>query len=211
MIPRTIHQIWIGPKQRPDDWMQTWRERNPMFAFTVWDESAIDAFGLQHRDKYDYYMRKGLYDGAADVARVEILYRLGGIYIDADSVCLHTIENAPFLDRNFFAAYEYDQRIANGVIGCIPKHGIMKLYLERLRTATVLEPACFTIGGTLLTTCVDIYLAKAATMVVSDAALVSLLPSFTFYPKLGHYREATGTIYARQMWGTTKKLYKDAV
>ena len=154
MIPRTIHQIWIGPKQRPDDWMQTWRERNPSFTFLLWDECAIDEFGLQNRDKYDYYMKKGLYDGAADVARVEILYQQGGIYIDADSVCLHTIENAPFLAKNFFAAYEYDQRIANGVIGCIPQHGILKLYLERLQTATVLEPACFTIGGTMLTTCV---------------------------------------------------------
>jgi mannosyltransferase OCH1-like enzyme len=210
MIPAVIHQIWIGPKQRPDEWMQSWRDKNPSFAFEVWDERAIDAFGLQNRDKYDYYMKKGIYDGAADVARVEILHRQGGIYIDADSVCLHTLEDAWFLSSNFFAAYEYDQRIANGVIGTVPRHGIMDMYLRRLTEATVLEPACFTIGGTLLTTCVDVYLAKNSAM-VSDAALIKILPSFAFYPKLGHYREATSTIYARQMWGSTKKLYKDAV
>lgn len=205
MIPRHIHQIWIGPKQRPDEWMATWREKNPSFTIEVWNEHAIDAFGLLNRDKYDYYMKKGIYDGAADVARVEILYALGGIYIDADSVCLHTLDGAPFLDADFFAAYEYDQRIANGVIGTVPKHPIMAMYLARLKEATVLEPACFTIGGTLLTTCVDY-----CSLVCEDAR-IEILPSFTFYPKLGHYREATGTIYARQMWGTTKKLYKDAI
>lgn len=205
MIPTHIHQIWIGPKQRPDDWMQTWREKNPSFMFTLWDEQAIDAFDLKNRDTFDYYIKKGIYDGAADVARVEILHRLGGIYIDADSICLHTLEDAPFLAANFFAAYEYDQRIANGVIGSIPRHPVMTMYLRRLTEATVLEPACFTIGGTLLTTCVNYC------ELVCDDPKIEILPSFTFYPKLGHYREATGTIYARQMWGSTKKLYKDAI
>lgn len=205
MIPRHIHQIWVGPKARPDTWMQTWRDQHPSFDYTVWDEAAIDAFGLEHRHIYEYFMHKGIYDGAADIARVEILARLGGIYIDADAVCLHPITDAPFLYPNvsFFAAYEYDYRIANGVIGVTQYHPILMLYLLRLRTAKVWEPPCFTIGGTLLTTCVDICRSRLS------PSSIAVLPSYTFYPKLGHYHEAEGTIYARQMWGTTKGLYKD--
>ena len=90
MIPHHIHQIWIGPKQRPDDWIQTWRERNPSFTFTLWDEHAIDEFGLQNRDKYEYYMKKKLYDGAADVARVAN----DGRHPFVIEAVLHTDENA---------------------------------------------------------------------------------------------------------------------
>ena len=25
-IPKIIHQIWIGPKKRPDIWIKTWSE-----------------------------------------------------------------------------------------------------------------------------------------------------------------------------------------
>ena len=25
MIPKIIHQIWLGPNKRPDIWMNTWK------------------------------------------------------------------------------------------------------------------------------------------------------------------------------------------
>ena len=218
MIPTHIHQIWIGPKQRPDEWLHTWPKKNPSFTFTLWDEQAIDNFGLVNRDKYDYFMKKQTYDGAADVARVEILLRLGGIYLDADSVCRLTIEGAPFLDLDFFAVFEYDKRIANGVIGAMPNHPILKTYQQRIRTATVIEPPSFTIGGTLLTTCVDGFMCynRVRSLYTGhynpERAAIKILPSYTFYPKLGHYHEADGLtppIYSRQMWGTTKGLYTE--
>jgi mannosyltransferase OCH1-like enzyme len=214
MIPTHIHQIWIGPKQRPNEWLDTWPKKNPSFTFTLWDEQAIDNFGLVNRDKYDRFMKKQLYDGAADVARVEILLRLGGIYLDADSVCRQTIEGASFLELDFFAVFEYDERIANGVIGTVPYHPILLTYQQRIQSATVIEPPCFTIGGTLLTTCVDRFMwYNRPRHHGAKYSAVKILPSYTFYPKLGHYHEADGLappIYARQMWGTTKGIYKDA-
>lgn len=209
MIPTHIHQIWIGPKQRPDEWLHTWPKKNPSFTFTLWDEQAIDNFGLVNRDKYDYFMKKQTYDGAADIARVEILLRLGGIYLDADSVCRRTIEGASFLKLDFFAVFEYDKRIANGVIGAVPNHPILQTYQQRIQNATVIEPPSFTIGGTLLTTCVDQFVCYNSDFTFTA---MEILPSYTFYPKLGHYHEADGLtppIYSRQMWGTTKGLYTE--
>jgi hypothetical protein len=167
MIPTHIHQIWIGPKQRPNEWLDTWPKKNPSFTFTLWDEQAIDNFGLVNRDKYDR-----------------------------------------------FAVFEYDERVANGVIGTVPYHPILLTYQQRIQSATVIEPPCFTIGGTLLTTCVDRFMwYNRPRHHGAKYSAIKILPSYTFYPKLGHYHEADGLtppIYARQMWGTTKGIYKDA-
>jgi inositol phosphorylceramide mannosyltransferase catalytic subunit len=199
MIPRVIHQIWIGPKKMPVEWMETWKEKNPSFQYTLWREKDLEQFGLKNWDKYWYLYKKGLYAGAVDVARVEILNAVGGIYVDADSVCLISLENAPFIKKEFFAGYEYDRRVANGTIGCIPGHPIITEYNVRIGEATVLEPPCYTIGGTMLTSCIDSH---------GKDSEVEILPSYTFYPKWKHRGQIAGDVYARQMWGTTKNLYE---
>ncbi len=200
MIPRVFHQVWIGDKKMPVEWMQTWQDKNPSFKYVLWREREIEQFGMKNWDKYYDFYKRGLYAGAVDIARVEILTAEGGIYVDADSICLESLENAPFIKKEFFAGYEYDQRVANGVIGCIPGHPIMREYLSRLTEATVLEPPCYTIGGTMLTSCVDSH---------GDDPNVEILPSYMFYPKWKHRGEIKGEIYSRQMWGTTKSLYED--
>ena len=197
----TLHQIWIGDKQMPSEWMQTWRDKNPSMSYNIWREKDIDSFGLRNRDKYDYYYSKGIFDGAADIARVEILEALGGVYIDADSICLEPIEGEWFMNQDFFAAFEYDDRVANGVIGSVPHHMILVEYLKRIARATVLEPACYTIGGTMFTSSIDfcVYNSKVSGVI---------LPTNNFYPKWKHRGEIKEKIYARQMWGSTKGLYK---
>jgi len=179
--------------------MATWESKNLTMKYVLWDEKAIEAFGLKNKDKYDYFMAKGLYDGACDVARIEILERLGGVYVDADAICLEPIESEWFMTKNFFAGYEYDRRVANGVIGSIAHHPILADYIQRLSEATVLEPACYTVGGTMLTSCIETY---------GPDPTVAILPSNAFYPKWKHRGEIKEKIYARQMWASTKGLYK---
>ncbi len=194
-----LHQIWIGPKPIPREWINSWRDLNPDLDYYLWDESGIDNFGLKNRDKYDYYYSRGMYDGACDVARVEILEYCGGVYVDADSICLEPIQNEWFMKKDFFAGLEYDRRVANGVIGAKAHHPILLDYMNRISEATVLEPACYTIGGTMLTSCID-------TFGTDDS--VAILPSHYFYPKWKHRGEITGKIYSRHMWGSTKNLYE---
>ncbi len=51
MIPKIIHQIWIGPKPAPTKFMDTWRDKNPDFEYDV-DEG----FGgeLKGKDKDEF-------------------------------------------------------------------------------------------------------------------------------------------------------------
>lgn len=155
MIPRVLHQVWLGPKPAPAEWMDSWRETNPSFEYRVWTEQEIDAFGLVNRRLYDRLYRAKRFDGCSDVARAEILLREGGIYVDADSRALRTLEGAPFLDRDFFvvreltAAREY---LLNGCfMGAEPGHPILAAYVEALSGVTKLVPTWITTGPVLLT------------------------------------------------------------
>lgn len=182
----------------PAEWMASWKNKNPGFEYRLWTEKNIKELKLTNSKIYDEYYNREKFDGAADVARVEILNRFGGVYIDADSICLNPLEDTWF-DMEFFACYEYDDRIANGVIGSIPGHPILEEYIKRIKRSTVLYPPCYTIGGTMLTTCVDLY---------QDKSAVLLLPQSTFYPKWHKRNQIKDKIYSRQMWGTTKSIYK---
>lgn len=195
MIQPLIHQIWVGNKKRPKQWMDTWK--NSDMDYALWTEKEIDGFELKNRDKYDFYMAVKDYAGAADVARVEIVHEYGGVFMDADSVRLKPIEE--LLEKtDFLAGIEYDDRIANGIIGATKGHPILAEYIRRIGTATVIEPPCYTIGGTMLTSCVDWYGRNKTT----------IMPQWSFYPKWKHRGAVKGTIYARQMWGSTKGLYE---
>jgi mannosyltransferase OCH1-like enzyme len=198
-IPKLIHLIWIGPAKPPWEWMETWHQEG--WATRVWREPDIDLLKLENRDKYDFYCKEGLFNGAADVARVEILKKHGGIYADADSLCLIPLDEWPIEDCDFFAGIEYDNRIGNGIIGCTPDHPIIRTYHEYIKNATILRPPCYTIGGTTLTLAV-------AGHQPNENETITIFPKNAFYPKWKHRGEIEEPIYVRQMWGTTKNLYK---
>lgn len=204
MISKIIHQIWIGPKKMPEEWMDTWKIKNPLSQVCFWNERNIKyAFGdLINQKLFNDYYSKGEFHGAADVARVEILERIGGVYVDADSICLESIENEEFMKGDFFAAYEHENhpgRIANGVIGSTAGHPILKEYIKRIGEAKKIRPIWDTIGGTMFTKVIEDY----------GKEKVTLLPACSFWPTNhnGQKSPIVGKVYAEQMWGTTKKLY----
>src|SRR5690606_31577677 len=105
---------------------------------------------LENRQLYDYFIEKKCYYGASDVVRLEILKKHGGLYIDADTERLAEIDE--LLDCDFFAVESnMEGRIANGIIGTIPKHPIIEEYIKRMGQAEKIEPVWSTIGGTLFT------------------------------------------------------------
>lgn len=131
MIPRTIHQIWIGPKPAPRAMMETWRRNHPEWEYRLWNESTIE-FPLRNQAQFDAIRNLG---GKADILRYEILHRHGGIYVDADLTSLKPLDDS-FLQPPFFAAFENEQwrpgLIANGVLGAVPGHQVMEEIIERI-------------------------------------------------------------------------------
>ena len=94
-IPRIFHQIWVGSDPFPEEYaalQETWRTHNPDWELHFWRDDNLPE-GLQ---------RAEVYDGSrtpwerADILRLEVVLRYGGMHVDADFECLRPIE--PLLD-----------------------------------------------------------------------------------------------------------------
>lgn len=137
-------QIWLGDDPPPIRWIESWASCHPTWDHHLYREDDIDVLGLQNRALYERLLEAKVYDAASDVARVEILDRLGGVYVDADSVCLKPLDGAPFLGSAFFATREIHERggyfVTNAFMGSEPGHPILRRYIAALSRARVRRP-----------------------------------------------------------------------
>ena len=117
LIPKIIHQIWIGPKQFPSkysEWSSTWQKLNPSWVYKFWTESNIRNLKLKNQKKIDASSNIGY---KTDLIRYEILKKFGGLYIDTDFECIRPIPN-DFLKFNFVSCIVFSNKpqIANGMM-----------------------------------------------------------------------------------------------
>ena len=129
MIPRVIHQIWIGDQsKRPQKLMDTWKEKNPTWEYRLWDDDCL--FMLKNQAQFDAIKK---YSGKADILRYEILYNNGGFFIDADSACINPLDDF-FLDNDSFCCWENEYvrtgLMANGYLGASKNNELMRLLVE---------------------------------------------------------------------------------
>ena len=215
-IPKIIHQLWIGPKPRPSAMMETWKLKNPDCEYILWDEARIE----EHVDKLGH-CKEALaamqeINGLADIYRWEILYHFGGVFIDADSICVESIcdQDAPFFDRQAFATFENENvrhgLIATGTMGFVPKHPLLADILHYLKTDEEAIKsirhyrAWFSVGPGLLTKMLD---------TKKYSQMITIFPSYMFLPHhfTGDRYRGYKKVYGYQVWGTGNNLYNDNI
>ena len=201
MIPKIIHQIWVGPHPRPKAWMDTWRAMHPDWLYVLWDNDALMLKGYWQNEALLHNSTN--WHGIADVMRYEILYRFGGIYIDSDSECVRPLDEA-LLENEAFCCYDNERArpglLANGFLGAVPHHKLMKhLAVDLFKYITQFtEPVWENFGPGALT----------RHWPYSDAS-AKVYPSFYFLPVHHEGQVYTGDFkpYCKHHWGTTKGLY----
>ena len=206
MIPKILHQIWIGPKPAPTNLMKTWKEKHPYFEYILWTEQVIHDRRLQLTcvDKINLIPE---INGKADIIRWEILYQYGGYFVDADSICIEPFDSY-FSDKVAFATFENENvragLIATGTMGFIPKHPICLDIIQWINsnesTQLIKETrAWYSVGPGLLTKMLE-------TGKYKD---VSIYPSHCFLPVhfTGPAYEGHKKVYGYQEWGTAKQSY----
>jgi hypothetical protein len=150
MVPRKLHQIWIGPNSPPTAFLETWQAKHPDWEYQCWRESDIDSLGLENRATYDALYQQGLYAGAADIARAEILYQHGGVYADADSECVRPLDGAEFMDSEFWIVREDREPqpflLSNAFVGAERRSKPLRALIDSLATVPDLEPSWTTTG-----------------------------------------------------------------
>ena len=214
MIPKIIHQIWLGEKsEMPVDLMKSVEDKHKDWEYKLWTEENTG--DLINQIKYNQVFNGNSlseikFPKLADIIRYEKLFIYGGIYIDADSRCKKSFDELIFDD--FFVGYENETKrsgiIANGVIGSIPNHAILRKCIDeigQLSEKTITRKSAFKVTGTLLLTKV---------IQQSENFGIKIYPSRYFYPI--HYTDFTNysldksltNCYTHQMWNSTVRNRK---
>jgi mannosyltransferase OCH1-like enzyme len=204
MIRPLIHHVWLGPRALPAEWVARWQAGNPDWEQRVWREPEIRALlNPANARVFDAYLARCDYPGAADVARVEILHAVGGVYTDIDSEPLRPFAGAPWLAAGFVAAYTlplrgHPGRVGNGTLAGVVGHPVLTDYREAIGRQARIFPAWDTTGGTLLTQ----VLARHR-----DDPTVQILPSSAFYPQGRNGERATdgGLSYVQHYWSSSPR------
>jgi mannosyltransferase OCH1-like enzyme len=113
-IPKIMHFIWVGPNQIEDvyvDYIKSWIIKHDDWKFCFWNDNNIPLLINQ-----EYYDKTDVYAMKADILRYELLYFIGGVYVDCDFLCFKNIENI-IESYDGFSAYESDTYISNALMG----------------------------------------------------------------------------------------------
>lgn len=127
-IPKIIHYCWFGGKPKPklvEQCIASWKKYCPDYEIREWNENNYDVSSCAFaREAYE--AKKWAF--VADYARIDVLYRYGGIYLDTDMELLRLIDE--FLEEEAFLGFECKDSPAAGIIGCIAKQTFIGQLLE---------------------------------------------------------------------------------
>jgi inositol phosphorylceramide mannosyltransferase catalytic subunit len=216
-IPKKLHAVWVGDESKcPHQWLQTWRDKHPTWEFKLWGNAEYDSVPWRSKRQMDIFRACGEWNAVADLMRYEILCEHGGVYVDADSMCVRAFDDW-LLDTRMFAAWENEIHrpglVGTSYIGSVPQHPVLRAIIRktsRMNSGMWRRawpnpfrweefPAWKTVGPLFFTNMVLPFCPKDAT----------ILPSVLFFPKhhLDKEERKSSLIYARHEWGTTHKSY----
>jgi hypothetical protein len=221
MIPKIIHQIWVGGQPMParlNQYRQSWATHHPGWEIRLWTDANRPK--LQNESLWATAPHPA---AKSDLLRYELLRQFGGLYVDVDFECLRNVE--PLLagagtgqqpgqdqsgqDQQFILAYENPRHLQIGFIASTPNHPALTRIIQehRLRWQQgVTDPF---LSGPIL---ID-HLRRDPSF---DAMTTKLLPgligatgqdSYAAHRSLASWRPSTqilhrATTYSESAWGS---------
>lgn len=135
MIPKVIHYCWFGRKELPrkaQKCILSWKKYCPDYDIIEWNEDNFDV--NQHPYlKWCYENKKWAF--LSDFARLLIIEKHGGIYLDTDVEILSDF--SILLKEEAFLGFESNEYVNTGLgFGAVAEHIVvkemMKQYLNRI-------------------------------------------------------------------------------
>lgn len=130
MIPKIIHYCWFGGNSKSElimNCIESWKKFEPDYEIIEWNESNWNINYNQYT-KEAYHEKKWAF--VSDVARLDIIYNYGGIYLDTDVELKRPIDELLNYSA-FFASDDYRVIIATGLgFGAEARNKIVKSILD---------------------------------------------------------------------------------
>jgi inositol phosphorylceramide mannosyltransferase catalytic subunit len=198
MIPRIIHHIWIGPDPLPEDqrpWMKSWRRHHRSWEHRLWTEEDLpdDPIRPEILERLRAPVER------ADILRLEILFRHGGVYVDTDLECLRPLDD--LLDaQDFVGVCHKPGRITNTAIAAAPGRPLLERALAEVKPMemywTNSSERLKEVAGPLL-----------LERLVADYPGIKLLEPPVFFPSTPEERDrAVAVHHMARVWHNTTTL-----
>ena len=133
----TFHRIWLGNKPIPleyQNYWDAWMRQFPSENFRTWTDFDLDELDIS-RKKIDEAVG---FASKADIARYEILYKHGGIYIDCDMKPLNWFPIDEFMKELVVCNEDNSNEYCSIGFICAPRqHPIFKSILDELVDTTL--------------------------------------------------------------------------
>lgn len=127
-IPKVIHYIWVGGKDKPKDikkCMKSWEKHLDGYEIKEWNESNFD-INSHPFCKAAYDAKKWAF--VSDYIRAYVIYNEGGIYLDTDVILLDNFDE--FLKNRAFVGFENPDHPFTAVFGAEKNHPFVKKILD---------------------------------------------------------------------------------
>jgi mannosyltransferase OCH1-like enzyme len=187
VIPRTIHHIWLGPDPLPDDhrpWIDSWKRHHPSWEHRLWTEENLPEDPI--RPEILERLRAPV--ERADILRLEILFRHGGVYVDTDLECLRPLDDV-LGDEELVCVCLKPGRVTNTFIASVPAHPLLERALGELRASEVYWT--LTATGSIKEVAGPPFLQK----LVGDYPEVKLLDPPFFFPSTPEERQRAVAVH----------------
>lgn len=209
MIPKTIHQVWLGGNlpTRFAEFIASWRRLHPEWGYHLWTDADRPELGV-NEDLYERASSTVEEDRVgqfrADLVRLELLRRHGGVYVDVDMECIRPIDVLVEGHECFFGWEKEGIWINNAVCGAVPLHPfIVRLVAsvgDNVRRRRGRPPNWLT-GPKYITPMFELYGRELG---------ATVFPQATFYPyawnELDRGSESFPDSYAVHHWDNQRKL-----
>jgi hypothetical protein len=129
LIPRKIHQIWLGGVI-PDVYKRyadTWPRFNPNWEYRLWGDNDIPNMNMPNMELFNSLTE---YGSKSDLVRYHVLNEYGGLYVDTDFECLKPFDELGYLEFYTSIGYHANIELYPGLIACTPHHPVTEKIRE---------------------------------------------------------------------------------
>ena len=134
-MEKIIHQIWIGPYKLPHrerGFIDKIKSHQTDFTHMMWDNSNLPELPSEIKHIYDFLGERKDYAHQADILRVFLVEKFGGVYMDVDFEYLGGLSsfNLENYDAFFCTHFGDVDTFPNGIFGASKGHSIMRYLLN---------------------------------------------------------------------------------
>lgn len=135
MIPKILHQIWLGSNDIPDEfiiWRDHWRTLHPDWEYMLHTDEDVPEHLKDYINSCKHYSSK------SNIMRLYVVNKYGGVYCDTDFEWNKNIDC--FLDNTFIVAKQQPSVYCNAFFGSVADNEILKWQLNQVEDYYRLNP-----------------------------------------------------------------------